>query len=153
MVLLRCHIKEVLQEVHNGVSGGHLVVNKMLVKIWCRSCNAVEAQYHWLAPSMCPVCISQRTKECFERIVVNVTGPFPIARDGRKYILIVMDYFSKWPEGYSIPNQEVSTVKRALVENVFSRFWVSLELYYNQGRSFEFAVFKGVCHLLGYLDN
>jgi hypothetical protein len=30
-----------------------------------------------------------------------------------------MDYFTKWPEAYAIPNQEASTVMEALVTDIF----------------------------------
>jgi hypothetical protein len=33
-----------------------------------------------------------------------------------------MDYFTKWPEVYAIPNQEALTVVEALVTNFFCRF-------------------------------
>jgi hypothetical protein len=57
----------------------------------------------------------------FERIAIDVAGPFPRSDQGNRYLLIAMDYFAKWPEVYAIPNQEVSTVAEALVTNFFCR--------------------------------
>jgi hypothetical protein len=34
----------------------------------------------------------------FERIAFDIAGPFSITDSGNKYIMVVMDYFSKWPE-------------------------------------------------------
>jgi hypothetical protein len=48
-----------------------------------------------------------------------------------------MDYFTKWPEVYPIPNQEASTVADALVTDFFCRFGVPRELHSDQGRNFE----------------
>jgi len=45
-----------------------------------------------------------------------------------------MDYFSKWPEVFAIPNKEASTVADVLVENV-SRFGGPMELHSNQRRN------------------
>jgi hypothetical protein len=50
--------------------------------------------------------------------------------------MIAMDYFTKWPEAYAIPNQEASTVAEALVTN-FYHFGVLRELYSDQGHNFE----------------
>jgi hypothetical protein len=42
----------------------------------------------------------------FERIVMDIAGPFLQSDRGNRYHLISMDYFKKWPEVYPIPNQE-----------------------------------------------
>ena len=51
----------------------------------------------------------------FERITLDVAGPFPEIVSGNKYILVVMDYFSKWPEVFAILNQEATTIADKLV--------------------------------------
>ena len=68
---------------------------------------------------------------------------------GNRYLLCIMDYFTKWPEAYAIPNQEAQTVANAIVDGYVSRFGVPHELHSDQGRNFESAVFKGMCHRLG----
>ncbi|GFX93934.1 uncharacterized protein TNCV_3412971 [Trichonephila clavipes] len=46
----------------------------------------------------------------FERIDFDILGPLPRPSDGNNNILVVMDYFTKWPEAYPISDQEASTV-------------------------------------------
>ncbi|GFT29868.1 retrovirus-related Pol polyprotein from transposon 412 [Trichonephila clavipes] len=48
----------------------------------------------------------------FERIAFDILGPLPRTASGNKYLLVVMDYFTKWPEVYPIPDQEAPTVAR-----------------------------------------
>jgi hypothetical protein len=60
----------------------------------------------------------------FERIAIDVPGPFPPSDQGSRYHLIVMDYFMKWPEVYAIPNQEASKVAETLITNFFCLFGV-----------------------------
>jgi hypothetical protein len=48
----------------------------------------------------------------FKKITINVAGSFPRSNQGNQYLLIAMDYFTKWPEAYAIPN---FTVVEALV--------------------------------------
>jgi hypothetical protein len=64
----------------------------------------------------------------FERMVIDVAGPFLLGDQGNRYLLIAMDYFTKWPEAYAIPNKEVSTIAKALVRNFLCRFGIPREL-------------------------
>ncbi|KAI3375469.1 hypothetical protein L3Q82_003801 [Scortum barcoo] len=57
-----------------------------------------------------------------ERVAVDIMGPFPRTDKGNRYVLAAMDYFTKWPEAYAIPDQEAETVANALVEGMFTRF-------------------------------
>jgi transposase InsO family protein len=85
----------------------------------------------------------------FERIAINVAGPFPRSDQGNRYLLIAMDYFTKWPEVYAIPNQEASTVAEALVTNFFCRFGIPRELHSDQGRNFESHLLQEILQGLG----
>ena len=53
-----------------------------------------------------------------ERVAIDILGPLPESDAGNKYLLIAMDYFSKWPEGYALPNMEAQTVADALLEGL-----------------------------------
>lgn len=77
---------------------------------------------------LCNVCAAIKSKcrekirlHCsgnpFERIGVDITGPFHITDSGNRVMLVVMDYFTKWPEVSALPNEEASTVAKALVDN------------------------------------
>lgn len=50
-----------------------------------------------------------------EHVTIDVLGTLPETESRNKYILIAMDYFSKWPEAYALPNQEAVTVAYVLV--------------------------------------
>jgi hypothetical protein len=73
----------------------------------------------------------------FERIAMDITGPFPQSDRGNRYFLIAMDYIIKWPEVYPFANQEASTVVDALVTTFFCWLGVPRELHSDQGHNFE----------------
>jgi hypothetical protein len=60
----------------------------------------------------------------FEMIATDVAGPFTRSDQGNQCLLIAMDYLTKWPELYTIPHQEASTVAKPLVTNFFCRFGI-----------------------------
>lgn len=84
-----------------------------------------------------------------ERVAVDIVGPLPTTAAGNRFICVAMDYFTKWPEAYALPNHEATTVAEVLVEQFFSRFGVPGELHSDQGREFEAGVFQECCELLG----
>ncbi|GFW67109.1 retrovirus-related Pol polyprotein from transposon 412 [Trichonephila clavipes] len=163
LVLPRSRIPEVLKELHGSPTGGHFGVMKTLHRVrerfcwgkvradveqWCKSCDACSARK---GPK-----IRSRGKlhrynvgAPFERIAFDILGPLPRTASGNKYLLVVMDYFTKWPEVYPIPDQEAPTVAEAVVQHWISRYGVPLQLHSDQGRNFVSAVLKGVCELLG----
>ena len=83
-----------------------------------------------------------------ERIAVDVMGPLIRSDRGNRFLLVAMDYFSKWPEAYALSNQEAKTVAEVLVSEFVSRFGVPLEIHSDQGTNFESAVFREMCSLL-----
>jgi hypothetical protein len=80
----------------------------------------------------------------FERIAIDVAGTFPLSDKGNKYLLIAMDYFTKCPEDYALPKQEVSKVAKAQVANFFCRFGIPRELHSTQGRNFDTGVLQEI---------
>ena len=163
LVLPRSRVKSVLEELHSSSTGGHFGIMKTLHKIrerffwdksksdvekWCRSCSECSARK---GPKIRSRGRLQRYNvgAPFERIALDILGPLPRTTDGNKYILVVMDYFTKWPEAYSIPDQEATTVAEILLQNWISRFGVPLLIHSDQGTNFNSAVFTKFCELLG----
>lgn len=48
-----------------------------------------------------------------EIVKVNILGPFPCSDKGNRFVLVTLDYFTKWPEAYILPDQEAETVAEA----------------------------------------
>ncbi|GFW45982.1 retrovirus-related Pol polyprotein from transposon 412 [Trichonephila clavipes] len=78
----------------------------------------------------------------FERIF-DILGPLPRTASGNKYLLVVMDYFTKWPEVYPIPDQEAPTVAEAVVQHWISRYGVPLPTSFRSGKKFRLCGIEG----------
>ena len=115
------------------------------VREYCRKCDVCAAQKG--PEERVRAQLGRYVIGCpLERIAVDITGPFVKSAQGNKYLLVVMDYYTKWPEAYPLPNQEATTVARVLVNEFVCRYGVPLELHSDQGRNFESKVFREMCH-------
>jgi hypothetical protein len=83
----------------------------------------------------------------FERIAIDVAVPFPLSSQGNRYLLIAMDYFTKWLEAYALPNQEASTIAEALVMNYF-HFGIPWELHSDQSHNFNSHLLQEILQCL-----
>ncbi|KAL0159895.1 hypothetical protein M9458_043620, partial [Cirrhinus mrigala] len=62
----------------------------------------------------CDVCTAQkgpsrRSHAPLQQLGVDILGPFPVTEAGNHFVLVAMDYFTKWPEGFAVPDQSAST--------------------------------------------
>ena len=163
VIVPRREVVPLLQEIHDGASGGHLGIKKTLLKVrqryywlncredieqWCRKCTACASVKGPQTRSRGKLQL-YNVGAPWERIAIDVAGPFPVTDDGNKYIVVIQDYFTKWPEVFAIPNQEATTVAKKVVEEVVCRYGAPLEIHSDQGRNFESALFQEMCTLLG----
>lgn len=70
-----------------------------------------------------------------------------MSTDGREYVLIATDVFSKFSQAYPARDQRASTVAKILTEGWFFRYGVPRRLHSDQGRSFEGDLIKQLCRL------
>ncbi|UYV72285.1 K02A2.6-like, partial [Cordylochernes scorpioides] len=84
-----------------------------------------------------------------ERIAIDIMGPLPRSDKGNRYILVAMDYFTKWPEAFPLADQEAETVAETFISQFFSRFGVPMQIHTDQRRNFESRLFAQMCKLLG----
>ena len=163
VVLPQCRRQDVIRAAHAGFSGGHFGLKKTLaqvqrraywvgwtsdVRLFCLRCPEC-AKYHRGAAPKQGALTEFRVGEPMERWGIDLTGPHPTSAGGHKYILTAIDYFSRWTEAFPVRNQEATTVAKILVEQVFVRFGVPLQILSDQGPNFESGLFQEMCRLLG----
>ncbi|GBM44907.1 Retrovirus-related Pol polyprotein from transposon 412 [Araneus ventricosus] len=84
-------------------------------------------------------------------MALDILGHLPVTTKGNRYVLVLMDYFTKWLEAIPIPDQEASTVAEELVRAWISRYGVPMILHSDQGTNFNSTFFTELCKLLGIL--
>ena len=84
-----------------------------------------------------------------ERWAMDVAGPFPTTSRGNRYVLMIGDYFTKWLEAFSLPDQQAKTIADVLSKEVISRYGAFRELHSDQGRNFESQLIQELCQIYG----
>nr|VZI33480.1 unnamed protein product [Spirometra erinaceieuropaei] len=84
----------------------------------------------------------------FERVGIDVIGPLPITLTGDRYILVMVDYFTKWAEAVALPRQDAASVTTALLTTWICRFGAPISLHSDCGANFESRLVHDVCDLL-----
>ncbi|XP_073056964.1 uncharacterized protein [Primulina eburnea] len=64
-------------------------------------------------------------------------GPFPIARAQKKFLLVAVDYFSKWVEAEPLAKITEEEVMTFLWKNIFCKFGIPRKLISDNGRQFQ----------------
>ena len=62
---------------------------------------------------------------------LDILGPFPTSESGNKYVLVMVDQFTKWTELKALPNQTAELVANATVTEFICR---AVPIKYSQTR-------------------
>nr|GEX96402.1 reverse transcriptase domain-containing protein [Tanacetum cinerariifolium] len=152
-VIWRCvHGKEaldILEACHNRPTRGHHGANLTAKKIFDASFfwSTIYKEAHVFVKNY-DSCqrqgkISQRDEmpknsiqicEIFDVWSIDFMGPFPSSR-GNKYILVVVDYLSKWVEAKALPTNDARVVCKFL-KSLFARFGTPRAIISDHGTHF-----------------
>lgn len=72
----------------------------------------------------------------FHHIGIDVMGPLPRTLTGRRYIILAIDFFTKWPEAMAVDDADAQNIVRFLHEHVVSRHGVPAEITSDRGTEF-----------------
>nr|GEX33499.1 reverse transcriptase domain-containing protein [Tanacetum cinerariifolium] len=161
-VIRRCvHDKEaldILEACHNGPTGRHHGANLTSKKVF-------DSGFFW--PNIykdahefvknCDSCqrqgkISQRNEmpqnsiqicEIFDVWGIDFMGSFPSSR-GNKYILVAIDYLSKWVEAKALPTNNTRVVCKFL-KSLFARFGIPRAIISDRGTHFPMTSLQRSC--------
>jgi len=155
--------EEAMRSAHASIRGGHMGVKKTQDKIamsvywigwqrdvreyWLR-CDAC-ARYHEGGVKKRGELQSMCVGAPWERLAIDITGPHPLSGKGNKFIITVIDHFTKYAFAFPVRNHEARTFAKYLVERVFLIHGVPLQLLSDRGAEFEGHIFKEICELLG----
>jgi transposase InsO family protein len=82
--------------------------------------------------------------EPFERWALDFVGPITLASKGKSYILVCVDYVTKWIEAKALHRAMEQAVAYFLYEDIFTHFGVPREIVTDQGTQFASKLIQSV---------
>nr|GEZ46521.1 reverse transcriptase domain-containing protein [Tanacetum cinerariifolium] len=152
-MIRRCvHGKEaldILEACHNGPTGGHHGANLTAKKVFdagffwptiykdahelVKKCDSCQRQGKILQHDEMPQ-NSIQICEIFDVWGIDFMGPFSSSR-GNKYILVAVNYLSKWVEAKAVPTNDARVVCKFL-KSLFARFGATRAIISDRGTHF-----------------
>lgn len=158
--ILKCVDKEealyFMREVHEGICGDHMAGKALAHKIlrqgyyWpkmhkecknftkkCHQCQ-LFSNMSWKAPALPAAILSPIP---FAVWGIDIMGPFPRAKGDLQYVMVAIDYMTKWAEAKALKNITQDDAIRFVKEQVITRFGIPVVLISDNGTQFVGAKF------------
>ena len=85
----------------------------------------------------------------FAQWSLDIVGPFPKAAGNKRYLLVGMDYFTKWVEAEPLANIRDVDAKKFVWKNIVTQFGVPRTFISDNGLQFDSKSFRRYCYDLG----
>ena len=86
--------------------------------------------------------------ELFDVLGIDFMGPYPPSF-GNLYILLAVDYVSKWVEAIATPLNDAKTVVKFIHKNIFTRFGTPRAIISDEGTHFCNQIFETLMNKFG----
>lgn len=151
----------VLDSLHKDLFAGHMGIRKTYLLL--------KERFYWKSMlqdvkdyvSSCPDCQSRKTpkniqdgeiipiisSQPFELVGMDICGPLVETKWGNKYILVIIDHFTKWPEAYPLKETTSANIAEILVTKFIARHGCPRKILTDQGANFISDFMKSIYKL------
>jgi hypothetical protein len=166
--LLKCLSRtegiELMKEIHAGLCGSHIGSRPLLGKVFRRG-------FYWPKAALNAADLVQKCENCqkcardqkqpsslaqliqptwpLQRWGLDLLGPLPPAQGNLKYVVVAVEYFSKWIEAKPLATITSVTVQKFFWQNIVCRFGVPKAITVDNGTQFDAEAFKKFCDQIG----
>jgi hypothetical protein len=166
--LLKCLSRtegmDIMKEINAGLCGSHIGSRSLLGKVFrqgfywpkvasdaaqlvqkcvgCQKCARDQKQPSSLTQLIQPTWPLQRWG-------LDLLGPLPPAQGNLKYVVVAVEYFSKWIKAKPLATITSVTVQKFFWQNIVCRFGVPKDINVDNGTQFDAEAFKEFCEQIG----
>lgn len=159
---------ELMDLAHGNVMAGHFGIERTLKRltthyVWdgieddvkkvvedCITCQKRKKDTDRRKGTLEPITVMS---EPWAMVGMDLVGPLPETKRGNKYVLNMMDYFTKYPVSVALKDKTADTVAEAIKEHLILRFGIPRIFISDQGSEFVNHVLRDLAHKLGVKHN
>jgi hypothetical protein len=162
LVLPKVCRTEIMRSMHDSKFAGHPGMTRMKASLtrkfywprmtydiesWVKCCQVCELSKRGPNKRKSPL-IQDISGVPFQRVAFDIIGPLQTTQQGNRYILVMVDYYTKWSEAYAISDRRAETVANAIMGEWIARHGVPLRLHCDNAQEFRSNVLKEIRELL-----
>ncbi|GBO19783.1 Retrovirus-related Pol polyprotein from transposon 412 [Araneus ventricosus] len=106
-----------------------------LVRRYVASCHSCIQRRGFSKNVNAPVQSIPTADYPFQKVAFDAIGSLVTSKSGNKWIIVISDYFTRYPEAYALPNIQSHNVAKVLIDFI-SRHGVMQTLYSDRGSNF-----------------
>jgi hypothetical protein len=153
-----------MKEIHAGLCGSHIGSRPLLGKVfrqgfyWPKAASDAaelvqkcEGCQKFAKDEKQPSSLTQLIQPTWplQRWGFDLLGPLPPAQGNLKYVVVEVEYFSKWIEVKPLATITSVTVQKFFWQNIVCRFGVPKAITMDNGTQFDAEAFKEFCEQIG----
>ena len=153
----------IIAECHDAKSAAHFAERKTAdtirkrfwwpalkadVRLYCRLCSTCQMCAKRQQPIHAPMQMFQAGAP-WEVVGVDFVGPVPATKHNHRYILTIVDHFSRLTVLVPLKNQSAQATINAIVDRWIAYYGVPLVIHSDRGSNFTSDVVTSVCDRLG----
>jgi hypothetical protein len=142
---------QVLRMCHDNPTSGHLGVaptyDRLALRYWwtnmyadtlayCRTCPRCASRNRAPVKNTSGLVTHTTPERPFATVGIDLVGPLPVTPAGYGYLLVCVDYFSRWPVVIPLKDATAPSVAEALIQHVFLVYGAPEVLLSDQGPQF-----------------
>jgi ribonuclease HI len=142
--LSRTEGQELMKEIHAGLCGSHIGSRPLLGKVfrqgfyWPKAADLVqkcENCQRCAKDQKQPSSLTQLIQPTWplQRWGLDLLGPLPPAQGNLKYVVVAVEYFSKWIEAKPLATITSATIQKFFWQNIVCRFGVPKAITVDNG--------------------
>ena len=154
--------RDLIRRFHDSLFARHLGVTRTVFRL--------QNQVYWPGIrcdvrtyiASCTVCLARKSPcprrapmghvevgHRWDRVAMDLLDMSVTTTRGNRYVLVMVDCFSRWTEACPLPDKTAQSVADAFFNQIVCRFGMPIVIHSDQGRKFENRIMQELCILCG----